>query len=136
MGEGLIVGRRNGISNFVRQFHTYLDVENKTYKLQESLFGVFKWGNFLPLPAVDYVLIFRQLFAKCETCTAEEFENSRFSYYQVSIVHHKTRRIVVHETRNREEAFSMAKKIAILLKQPLLDAATDRRKGEWIKLES
>ena len=136
MESSIIIGKRKGISNFVRQFHTLLDLNNKSYKLQESMFGIFKWGKIVPLPYVDYVLIFRQLFAKCEACSTDEFENSRFSYFQVSIIHNKTRRIVVHETRDREEAFLMARKIATQLNKPLLDSATNRRKGEWLNPES
>lgn len=134
MEGDLVVGKRKGMSNFFRQFSTHLDLSAKKYKIQESLFGVFKWGDFQPLPNIDYVLIFRQLFAKCESCSVEEFENSRNSFYQVSLVHHKTRRIVVHETRNKAEAFELAKALASNLNKRLLDSATDRRQSTWMKL--
>ena len=60
MESSIIIGKRKGISNFVRRFHTYLDFTTNTYKIQESLLGVFKWGKFTPLPNVDYVLIDRK----------------------------------------------------------------------------
>lgn len=128
----IIIGKRSGMSNFFRQFQTHLDVSSNTYKIQESLFGLFKWGDFEILPKIDHILVFRQLYAKCEDCTLDDFENSINSYYQISLIHNKTRRIVVHETRSKSEAFEMANKLSVVLNKRILDAVTDRRKGKWI----
>ncbi|MCE3227795.1 MAG: hypothetical protein K0S32_2346 [Bacteroidetes bacterium] len=128
----IIKGERKGISNWIRQFATYLDLEKRMYKLQESILGIFKWGAFEPLPKVDYVLIFKQLFAKCEACSVEDYENNDFSFYQVSLVYHKNRKIVVHETRNKAEAFKMGLTIADELQTRLKDSVSIRGKSTWL----
>ena len=60
----VLTGTRKAINNWLRQFKTFIDLENKTYKIQESLLGIFKWGNFMPLPKINYVLVFKNVFAK------------------------------------------------------------------------
>lgn len=128
----VIKGKRKGISNWLRQFVTYVDLEKRMYKLQESFLGLFKLGEFEPLPKIDYVLVFKQLFAKCEACSIDEYENNDYSFYQVSLVHHKNRRIVVLETRNKEEAFDMGFVIALALQAHLKDSASVRGQSKWL----
>lgn len=128
----LIIGKRKAVSNWLRQFVTILDPEKKVYKIQESLLSLFKWGEYKQLPKIDYVLIFRQIFAKCESCPVDEIEKSNASFYQVSLVHNGNRRIIVHETRNREEAFEMAEKAGIALHARIKDNATTRGKSFWL----
>lgn len=128
----IIISKRKAISNWARQFKTVVDLNGKMYKLQESLFGFLKWGKFKPLPKIDYVLVFRTLFAKCEACGIDDIENSIHSYYQVSLVHHKNRRITIQETKNKEEAFILAKKLALGLNTHLKDSASDPRKSNWL----
>ncbi|MFN5460262.1 MAG: hypothetical protein ACK5AY_10175 [Bacteroidota bacterium] len=132
MFSELFIGKRRGISNFFRQFTTHLDTKAMTYKIQESVFGIFKWGEFEPLPKIEYVLVFKPLFAKCEPCNLDDFENNKDFYYQVSLVYNKSRRIVVNETRDRTEAFDLAKKLSLKFHKPIFDSATDRRNGVWI----
>lgn len=128
----LIIGKRKAVSNWLRQFVTILDVERRMYKIQESLLSVFKWGEFKPLPKIDYVLLFRQLFAKCESCPVDEIEKSNASFYQVSLVYNGNRRIIVHETRNREEAFAIATRTGTALNARIKDNATTRGKSAWL----
>jgi hypothetical protein len=130
--KNLIIGKRDALSNWIRQFVTIIDIEKKAYKLQEGLFGLFKWGTFKPLPKIDYVLIFRSLFVKCEACSIDEYENNPNAYFQVSLVYNKNRKIVVEETKNKEEAFTLAKEIASGLKTKLRDSATIRGKSTWL----
>lgn len=129
----IIQGKRRGISNIVSQFITYIDPEKRMYKIQESLFGIFKWGRFEPLPRIDYVLVFKQFFAKCEVCEIDEREDNAYSFYQVSLVHHKNRRIIVEETRDRKDAFDMGLKLAKALRLRLRDSASVRGQGKWIE---
>jgi len=129
--NSLVIGKRSAISNWLRQFSTIIDLENKLYKVQESMLGIFKWGTFKPLPKIDYVLVFRSFFAKCESCSLEEYEAN--SYFQVSLVYKNKHRIIVHETRKKEEAFSMAKNIATGLNTHLKDSATDKRQSVWLQ---
>lgn len=133
--DQLVIGNRQGLSNWARQFKTVLDLKNHVYKMQESLFGIFKWGEFKPLPKkIDYVLIFKNSFVKCE-CGIDADENPH-SYYQISLVHNNNRRIVVHETKNKEEAFEMAISIASDLHVRLKDSASTRGQSKWMELPS
>lgn len=130
--KNLIIGKREAVSNWIRQFSTIIDIQKRAYKLQEGFLGIFKWGKFEPLPKIDYVLIFRSLFVKCEACSIEEYETNPNAYFQVSLVYNKTRRIVVEETKNRQEAFALAKIVAAGLNTRLRDSATQRGKSSWL----
>lgn len=130
--ERVFVGKRKAITNWMRQFRTFIDFDKKMFKIQEGFLGIFKWGDFEPLPKIDYVLIFRTFFVKCEVCTADDLLDNPNSYYQVSMVYRKNRRIIVHETKKRDEAFSVAYDVAKGLNTRLMDSATDRRQGKWV----
>lgn len=130
--EGLINGKRKAISNWFRQFMTIIDPGKRLFWQKEGLFGLFSWGSARVLPAIDYVLVFRQFFAKCEACAFDEKAEDGSTYYQVSLVHHKNRRIIVHETRSRLEAFDMARNLSEKLRARLRDSATTRGKSVWI----
>ncbi|MBL7931646.1 MAG: hypothetical protein JNL60_07085 [Bacteroidia bacterium] len=129
----MIIGKRKAISNWFRSFKTFVDPLAGLYKIQETVFGFIHLGNFQRLPKVDYVLIFRQFFAKCEACTFEEDEESSRLYYQVSLVYNKNRRIIVHETRSRKEAFSMGESLAQNFNSKIRDSASQRGKSTWLK---
>jgi hypothetical protein len=132
MKDLLISGKRRGLNTLLRQFTTILDLENGRYKVRERLLGIFSWGKFEPPPEIEYILVFRQRFAKCESCSLGEFEENHTSFFQISLVHHKTRRIVLHETKKKEEAFKLAQTLAKKINKPILDSATNRRKSVWI----
>jgi hypothetical protein len=129
-----IIGRRKSISSWLRQFVTVIDFANRTYKIQEGLFGIFKWGQFKKLPDINYVLVFTTFYAKCEACAMDEGFDNPNSWYQVSLVHHKNRRIIVHETKNSNDAFEMAKKLAVELKARIRDSATDRMRPVFLDI--
>ncbi|MFO0322516.1 MAG: hypothetical protein ACK504_08820 [Bacteroidota bacterium] len=130
--KDLVIGKRDALSNWIRQFTTIIDIEKRVYKLQEGLLGIFKWGTFKPLPKIDYVLVFRSLFARCEACSLDEIENNPNAYFQVSLVYNKNRKIIVEETKNKEEAFALATEVASGLKTKLRDSATVRGKSTWL----
>lgn len=132
----LIIGKRGALSNWIRQFATVIDIDKKMYKIQEGLLGVFKWGAFKPLPKIDYVLVFRSLFAKCEACSLEQYENNPNAYFQVSLVYNKNRRIIVEETKSKEEAFALARAVAVGLNTRLRDSASIRGQSSWLSLIS
>jgi hypothetical protein len=130
--DSIIIGKRKSLTSWLRQFDTIVDMEKRIYKVQQGVFGIFKWGHFKPLPIVNYVLIFKTFYAKCEDCVMDEFDDNPNSYYQVSIVYNKNRRIIVHESRRRSEAFNLAHDMAVGLKTHLRDSATNRRKSRWV----
>jgi|GEM_PF-670365 len=134
--KGLIVGKRKAISNFFRQFTTFIDIEKKMYKLEEGLFGIFRWGNFQPLPKIDYVLVFRSFFAKCEACAFDAENDNPNAYFQVSLVYKSNRRIILHETKEKQEAFELATETALSLKTKLRDSATNPGKSVWLPLHN
>lgn len=130
--NAILAGTRKAINNWLRQFKTFINFDNHTYKIQESLLGIFKWGEFKPLPQLNYVLVFKNVFAKCEACSIDEFENNPHAYFQVSLVHNKNRRIIVHETKNKEEAFAMAQQLGSHLHLRIKDSASNRREAVWL----
>lgn len=127
----LIIGKRQAISNWVRQFATIIDIEKRVYKLQEGFLGIFKWGDFKPLPPINYVLVFKSFFAKCEACSLDE-QDDESTFFQVSLVHHNNRRIVVHETKNKAEAFNLATVMSSALHTRLKDSASNRKQSVWL----
>lgn len=127
MYENVIIGRREAISNWLRQFDTIIDLKAKAYKIQEGLLGIFKWGSYKPLPKVNYVLVFRSLFSKCEACSTDDSDNNPNSYYQVSLVYNKNRRIIVSETRKKDDAFIFGRKLAEELNAPFKDSVSNRQ---------
>ena len=131
--NNFVIGKRLALSNWLRQFVTIIDPDNNRYKIQEGLVGIFKWGKFKPLPKINYVLIFRSFFAKCETCSIDEFENNANSYFQVSLVYNKNRRIIFHETKNKTEAFEIAKNISLKLNTQIKDSVTNAKKSAWLQ---
>lgn len=128
----IIIGKRDALSNWIRQFATLIDLEKRVYKLQEGFLGIFKWGTFKPLPKINYVLVFRSLFAKCEACSIDQNATNPNAYFQVSLVYNNNRRIIVQETRNREEAFLLARELALGLKTKLRDSATTFGQSNWL----
>lgn len=123
-----MVGYRKALNTWLRQFKTFIDIENRLYKIEESLIGVFKWGEFKPLPQLNYVLVFRSFYAKCEACSMDENADT---YYQISLVHDKNRRIITHETKNKKEALDMAEYLAKGLGLSIKDSASVPGQSSW-----
>ena len=128
--DNIIIGVRKALNNWLRQFKTFIDLNHKLYKVEESLLNIFKWGKFVPLPQLNYVLVFRSFYVKCEACSLDENADS---YYQVSLVHHKNRRIITHETKNKVEAFVLAEKLSKGLNLSIKDASV-RGQSSWKKI--
>lgn len=129
--NNIVIGKRAS-SNFFIKMETALDLDKKLYKLSQRFFGLTS-GAWQALPKIDYILVFKTMYAKCESCSIEEFESDQGATYQLSLVHHKSRKIIVHETSILQEALNMAKKLQIKFQLPLRDAATNRRRPKWIK---
>lgn len=108
-----------------------VDTTSNAYRLWHQLFGVFRFYNsFKKLPKGNYILLFRTLYAKCEPCTAEDFDES--STIQLSLVYNKNRRLIIHECQNKKEILSFARLLAGDLNLKIRDSATDRRNPVWI----
>lgn len=131
MINNFIIGKRAS-SNFFIKMETMLDLDKRLYKLSQRFFG-FTTGAWQTLPKLDYILVFKTMYVKCESCSIDEFESDQGATYQLSLVHHKSKKIIVHETSVLQEALDMAKNLQVKFKLPLRDAATNRRMPKWIK---
>lgn len=128
----LIQGKRAS-SNWIRKFGVLLDTQNKTYKKQETFFGI-HFGEWKILPIIDYILIFKTLYVKCETCTIEDIDDQ--GIYQLSFVYNKNRKLIIHESNNKQEVFKLAKNLAQEFKVSMRDSASNRRKAIWLSSQS
>ncbi len=130
MEDTIIIGKRAS-SNFFRKMGTQLDLEKGLYKAYESVLGMTS-GSCKKTPTFDYVLIFKTLYIKCEGCVPEDFDNGHGAVYQVSLVYNKNRKLIVHESKEKEDIFALAEKLKSFYHIKIKDAASDRRNPKWI----
>lgn len=130
MEEQIIIGKRAS-SNFFRKMGTLINLEKGLYKVQESIFGLTS-GVWKKMPRFDYILLFKTLYIKCEGCSPEDFETDNGAIYQLSLVYNKNRKLIVHESKIKDEVFSLADKLADFFKIKIRDAASDRRNPKWL----
>ncbi|MCC6180903.1 MAG: hypothetical protein IT237_03615 [Bacteroidia bacterium] len=115
---------------FVKQGIELDTLENrfrKTYKILKLFSFTDGWNN---LPKLNYILLFKTLYAKCESCSTDDFENS--SIIQLSLVYNKNRKLIIHESKNLQEITQMAHELSKNLSLKIRDSATDRRNPVWI----
>lgn len=118
-------------SNFLIQQGILLDTEKKCYNKTNRVLNLITLKETCKaLPKMNYLLMFRTLYAKCESCSVEDFENS--SIVQLSLVYHKNRKLIVHESKNFEEIKKMAKELALEFNLKIKDSASDRRNSKWV----
>jgi hypothetical protein len=118
-------------SNFFYKQEVILDLNQKCLNHKNTFLWLFVFKTKCnPLPLIDYVLVFRTLYAKCETCSIEDFNNS--SLLQLSLVYNKNRRIIIHESQNQNIIFEKAKLISQYLNLKIRDSASQRNKSIWI----
>ncbi|WP_317900007.1 hypothetical protein [Aurantibacillus circumpalustris] len=77
--------------------------------------------------------MFRTLYAKCEPCEMEDFENN--SMIQLSLVYNKNRRLIIHESKDLNEIRTTAGQLASSFNLKIRDSATDRRNPKWLSNE-
>lgn len=127
-----ITGKYAASNIFVKQGLT-LDTEKKCYNKSSKVFSLFTFNEGCKtLPKLDYILMFRTLYAKCEPCEMEDFEKS--STIQLSLVYNKNRRLIVHESKNFKEVQTMARQLEESFNLKIRDSASDRRNPKWISL--
>jgi len=129
MENGIIHGNRAG-SNWLRKSGVLLDVKNAKVMNYESILGL-RSGEWKALPKPEYILVFRTVYVKCEDCNLDEFENVNRGHYQVSLIN-KQRRTIIHESKNRQEVFALAKQLSEIYQLPVRDSATNRQKPRWL----
>lgn len=118
-------------SNFFVEQGLVLDTDKKCYQKSNKIARMFTVNDSCKnLPKLDYILMFRTLYAKCETCSIEDFENS--SIVQLSFVYNKNRKLILHESKNFDEIKQMAEQLSMEFKLRIKDSASDRRNSKWI----
>jgi len=130
MEDTIIIGKRAS-SNFFRKMGTQLDLQNGLYKAYESVLGITS-GSWKKTPKFNYILLFKTLYIKCEDCVPEDFDNGHGAVYQVSLVYNKNRKLIIHESKDKAEIFSLAEKLKQFYHTKIKDAASDRRNPKWI----
>lgn len=109
-----------------------IDLEKNRFRKVNKLFQLFNVNDvFNELPKIDYILLFKTAYAKCEPCTLADFEN--MSVVQLSFVYNKNRKLIVHETKDLEQAKQLARELSVELGKSIKDSATDRRNPKWLK---
>ncbi len=129
MKEPIIEGKRAS-SNLFRRMGTLLNLEAGLYKTYESVLGMTS-GTWKPIPKFEYVLIFKTLYIKCEGCVPEDFEDSG-AIYQLSFVYNKNRKLILHESKTKEDIFLLAQKLSNYYNIKIRDSASDRRNPKWL----
>jgi len=119
-GNGLFIKRR-----------IVVDLSKKSFTKIDRIFAVLKLKDVAqPLPKVNYILMFRTLYNKCQSCSIDDFDNS--STVQLSLVHDDNKKLIVHESGNIDEIRNLAKQLAAELNVKIRDGATDRRNPKWL----
>lgn len=119
-------------SNFWVKRGIEIDLAKKRFRKLNKLFHIFSINDvFNELPKVDYILLFKTAYAKCESCTIADFENS--AVIQLSFVHSKNKKLIVHETKDLEQAKQLARQLSAELGASVRDSATDRRNPKWLR---
>lgn len=127
----MIVNGKYAASNFFVQQGLTLDTDKKCYNKSNKLIKLITVNEACKsLPKLDYILMFRTLYAKCEECSVEDFENS--SVVQLSFVYNKNRKLIIHESKNFAEIKELAEKLSKEFNLRIKDSATDRRNSKWI----
>jgi hypothetical protein len=127
----MLLKGRYETSGLLLQRGIEVNTQEYWYRYTYQLLGLFRFYSAkIKLPKLHYILLFRTLYAKCEPCTLEDFDDS--STIQLSLVYNKNRRLIVHETRTKKEIMEYARFLASDLKLRIRDSATDRRNPVWL----
>lgn len=127
----MIITGKYAASNIIFQQGLILDTDKKCYIKTKKIVHLFDVSDKCkPLPKFDYVLMFRTLYAKCEPCSTEDFNNS--AVVQLSLVYNKNRRLIVDESKDMRSIIEKAKNISGALNLKIRDSATDRRNSKWL----
>jgi hypothetical protein len=126
----ILIGKKFN-SNLFFKSGTLIDFKNNLFKSFTKVFGI-NSGTWNKLPKLDYILVFKTLYVKCEGCSLDDFENNQNAVFQVSLVYNKNRKIIVHESKSKLDVFSMANLLSEKLRIRIKDSASDRRNPKWL----
>lgn len=119
-------------SNFVVRKGIELDADKGCYRLSYRILGLFTFRSPCEkIPKGDYILLFKTLYAKCEPCGLDDFDDS--AMIQLSLVYRKNRRLILHEGIGMSDMRARAREFAAEFNLRIRDSATDRRNPVWLK---
>jgi len=125
-----INGKYTASNFFVRQGVT-LDTDKKCFRKSNKIMSLFTvYDECKNLPKSDYILMFRILYAKCESCGIDDFDSS--SVIQLSLVYNKNRKFIVHESKNIDVIKQMTEQLSLTLNLKVKDSASGRRNPKWL----
>ncbi|MDI1355655.1 MAG: hypothetical protein PSX36_12100 [bacterium] len=118
-------------SNIIVRQGILLDLAKRCFKRSYKILSLFTfWDKCERIPKVEYVLMFKTLYAKCEPCEIEDFQDN--AMVQLSLVYNRNRRLIVHESKNITEIKQLATTLANQFGTKIRDSATDRRNPKWL----
>lgn len=131
----MIITGKYAASSIIYRQGIILDLDRKCFMKTSKIIGLFNFKEVCRnLPKIDYVLMFKTFYAKCEPCSLDEQDSP--ATVQLSLVYNKNRKLIIHESRNMKEIKDMAVQLAQHLKLRLKDSATDRRNPKWLSLSN
>jgi len=127
----MLVKGKYPASNFILEEGIEVDLSAKCFSKFTFLFRLFKIRHTCkPLPKVDYVLLFKTLYYKCESCRLDDADKN--GVIQLSLVYNKNRKLVINVSDDLEYAKQQARQLAGSLHVSIRDGATDRRHPKWL----
>lgn len=105
-----------------------IDLETKKYRVFKENLG-FRFGKWEELPAIEYVSVFNVT----ETMVVKDFVKEtkvKNDVIVLNLFYNGNHRIKAYTTKDKEDAFRVAKQIADILKIDILDATEVESK--WI----
>jgi hypothetical protein len=127
----MVITGKYAASSIIYRQGIILDLDKKCFMKTSRIIGLFNFKEpCRPLPKIDYVLMFKTFYAKCEPCSLDEKDSPATA--QLSLVYNKNRKLIIHESRNMKEIKDMAALLAQHLNLKLKDSATDRRNPKWV----
>ena len=109
-----------------------LNLEEKKYRNVYSIFAI-NFGFWKNLPKAEYVSVFKTTKnSRARVITAEA--NLGFEVYKLNLFYDRNRHIEVYISDEMEDAFGVAKHIALALELDILDATKSEQ--VWINITS
>jgi hypothetical protein len=107
---------------FVSTEGAEINLENKTYRLVRSIFGM-NFGKWQECPKFEYISVFRTN----ENQTAKLPKN----IILINLFYSGNKHITFYKTKDKNEAFDVAERIKNVFKIDILDATENEKK--WLK---
>ncbi|WP_310993406.1 hypothetical protein [Aequorivita marina] len=123
LGIALKLSLRNGFE---------LDLEQKKYRKVYSIFAI-NFGVWKALPKIEYLSVFKTIKnSRARVITAEA--TLGFEVFKVNLFYNQNQYLDVYVSDSMEDAFKVAKHIAVVLELDILDATKPEQ--EWINVTS